>query len=58
MITFDGVKFDWTSIKEQFIKCSKILKKGELIKSENFGLFDAMSAIEIMDAKMDAGKNK
>ena len=28
---------------------------GEMIHSERFSLFDAMSALEIMDPKMDAG---
>ncbi|CAM6083048.1 unnamed protein product [Calypogeia fissa] len=31
------------------------LKVGELIHGENFSLFEAMSALEIMDPKMDAG---
>lgn len=31
------------------------LKLGELLHDEMFGLFDAMSAIEMMDPKMDAG---
>lgn len=31
------------------------LKLGELLHDEQFGLFEAMSAIEMMDPKMDAG---
>lgn len=31
------------------------LKLGELVRHEVFGLFEAMSAIEMMDPKMDAG---
>lgn len=31
------------------------LKLGELLHDEFFGLFEAMSAIEMMDPKMDAG---
>lgn len=31
------------------------LNLGELLHDENFGLFEAMSAIEMMDPKMDAG---
>ena len=34
------------------------LSLGELIHDENFGLFEAMSAIEMMDPKMDAGMRK
>lgn len=32
-----------------------VLKLGELFHDELFGLFEAMSAIEMMDPKMDAG---
>lgn len=31
------------------------LSLGELMHNEMFGLFEAMSAIEMMDPKMDAG---
>lgn len=31
------------------------LELGELLHDESFGLFEAMSAIEMMDPKMDAG---
>src|SRR5688572_20904567 len=31
------------------------LKLGELVHDDMFGLFEAMSAIEMMDPKMDAG---
>ena len=31
------------------------LSLGELVHDESFGLFEAMSAIEMMDPKMDAG---
>ncbi|MQL86790.1 hypothetical protein Taro_019330, partial [Colocasia esculenta] len=34
------------------------LKDGELIHGENFSLFAAMSALEIMDPKMDSGMEK
>ena len=36
----------------------KDLKLGELAHDELFGLFEAMSAIEMMDPKMDAGMNQ
>lgn len=32
-----------------------MLDLGELLHDELFGLFEAMSAIEMMDPKMDAG---
>ncbi|XP_057868332.2 uncharacterized protein LOC131075505 isoform X2 [Cryptomeria japonica] len=39
----------------QFAALAKELQVGELIHGENFSLFEAMSALEIMDPKMDAG---
>lgn len=35
--------------------CVLELELGELLHDELFGLFEAMSAIEMMDPKMDAG---
>lgn len=37
------------------IFCAIDLKLGELVHNKFFGLFEAMSAIEMMDPKMDAG---
>lgn len=42
-------------ITSEFFECCDDLKLGELLLQEEFGLFDAMSAIEMMDPKMDAG---
>ncbi|CAG0915848.1 unnamed protein product [Notodromas monacha] len=47
--------YDWTDITKDFWESAKELSLGELIHDENFGLFEAMSAIEMMDPKMDAG---
>lgn len=53
----------WNSIK-RYSDCGEILvahsnvaglELGELLHDELFGLFEAMSAIEMMDPKMDAG---
>jgi len=46
---------EWTDIKDEFWKASEDLQLGELVHDNLFGLFEAMSAIEIMDPKMDAG---
>lgn len=35
--------------------CFSDLELGELLHDDVFGLFEAMSAIEMMDPKMDAG---
>ncbi|KAF2364703.1 NatC N(alpha)-terminal acetyltransferase Mak10 subunit [Trinorchestia longiramus] len=46
---------NWTDITAEFFDASKELDLGELLHDELFGLFEAMSAIEMMDPKMDAG---
>ena len=38
----------------QIIKLHRV-SLGELLHDDMFGLFEAMSAIELMDPKMDAG---
>lgn len=51
-----GLKlYNWETITDEFKKASDGLEIGELVKEPNFGLFEAMSAIELMDPKMDAG---
>jgi len=47
--------YNWFDVKEDFWKSSQSLNLGELVHDNLFGLFEAMSAIEIMDPKMDAG---
>lgn len=49
------VRREWKEITAEFFGCVKELQLGELIHDNMFGLFDAMSAIEMMDPKMDAG---
>lgn len=49
------IQREWKDITTEFFGCVKELKLGELIHDNMFGLFDAMSAIEMMDPKMDAG---
>ncbi|CAH1285825.1 unnamed protein product [Diabrotica balteata] len=43
------------NITSRFQEAVKDLKLGELLHDDLFGLFEAMSAIEMMDPKMDAG---
>ena len=47
--------YNWVDITKTFASVSHTLPIGHLVKDDNFGLFEAMSAIELMDAKMDAG---
>ncbi|OXB64803.1 hypothetical protein ASZ78_010396 [Callipepla squamata] len=46
---------DWIDITQDFEEACRELKLGELLHDKLFGLFEAMSAIEMMDPKMDAG---
>lgn len=45
----------WVDITQDFEDACRELKLGELLHDKLFGLFEAMSAIEMMDPKMDAG---
>lgn len=47
-------KVEWVNITEKFTKMVRHLHPGELVQEADFSLFDAMSAIELMDSKMDA----
>ncbi|XP_059614119.1 N-alpha-acetyltransferase 35, NatC auxiliary subunit homolog [Phlebotomus argentipes] len=47
--------YEWKDITKDFFVAIKDLSLGELMHHELFGLFEAMSAIEMMDPKMDAG---
>uniref|UniRef100_A0A3Q2YVU3 N-alpha-acetyltransferase 35, NatC auxiliary subunit n=2 Tax=Hippocampus comes TaxID=109280 RepID=A0A3Q2YVU3_HIPCM len=46
---------NWVDITHDFKSSCKELSLGELLHDMLFGLFEAMSAIEMMDPKMDAG---
>ncbi|XP_029493170.1 N-alpha-acetyltransferase 35, NatC auxiliary subunit isoform X2 [Oncorhynchus nerka] len=46
---------NWMDITHEFKGACKELNLGELLHDKLFGLFEAMSAIEMMDPKMDAG---
>lgn len=47
--------FEWKDITDDFFNSCEDLELGELLHYELFGLFEAMSAIEMMDKKMDIG---
>ncbi len=47
--------YDWEEVTGGFLDACNQLELGELLHDEMFGLFEAMSAIEMMDPKMDAG---
>ncbi|XP_027920615.1 N-alpha-acetyltransferase 35, NatC auxiliary subunit isoform X3 [Vigna unguiculata] len=45
----------WTDVSPLLDAACQDLQEGELIHGDNFNLFAAMSALEIMDPKMDSG---
>lgn len=45
---------EWVDITNPFIEAASLLAPGELIQEWNFSLLDAMSAVELLDPKMDA----
>lgn len=47
--------YEWKSVTTEFFEACSELSLGELVHDEIFGLFEAMSAIEMMDPKMDVG---
>ncbi|KAK0090668.1 hypothetical protein PV325_009411 [Microctonus aethiopoides] len=53
--TYEPVVYNWVDITQDFFDAITSLELGELLHDELFGLFEAMSAIEMMDPKMDAG---
>lgn len=51
----DEVTYSWKDITQEFVDACSQLKLGELFHDADFGLLEGMSAIEMMDPKMDAG---
>ena len=51
----DSDLYTWQEVTPGFLAACQDLNLGELLHDEMFGLFEAMSAIEMMDPKMDAG---
>lgn len=47
--------YNWVDVTTEFKDAASQLALGELLHDSSFGLFEAMSAIEMMDPKMDAG---
>ncbi|XP_077237951.1 MAK10 homologue isoform X2 [Tasmannia lanceolata] len=50
-----GEQTVWADVSPLLTSACNDLQDGELIHGENFSLFAAMSALEIMDPKMDSG---
>ncbi|PIA15526.1 hypothetical protein COEREDRAFT_63916, partial [Coemansia reversa NRRL 1564] len=46
---------EWINITELMDRGTQALEEGELMKATSFGLFDAMTSIEVMDPRLDMG---
>ncbi|RLN64451.1 hypothetical protein BBJ29_005244 [Phytophthora kernoviae] len=46
---------EWRDVTQLMSAAAKELKVGQLVHEEDFKLFDSMSALELMDPKMDSG---
>jgi len=51
----NAVTYNWVDVTEQFVSDCAQLELGQLLHDDMFGLFEGMSAVEMMDPKMDAG---
>ncbi|GAV07671.1 hypothetical protein RvY_17485 [Ramazzottius varieornatus] len=47
--------YEWKDITQDFLEWTSEMQEGELLSIPSFTLYDAMSAIELMDHKMDVG---
>ena len=47
--------YEWKDITTEFTEWTSEMHEGELLSIPSFTLYDAMSAIELMDHKMDVG---
>lgn len=47
--------YNWTDITSQFAGLCRHLPLGEVVREKDFTLFEAMTALELMDPKMDGG---
>ncbi|EDV21028.1 uncharacterized protein TRIADDRAFT_60373 [Trichoplax adhaerens] len=51
----EQVPIHWKDITQAFQNSCQELKPGELVHDQYFSLYEAMSAVELMDPKMDSG---
>lgn len=47
-------RIEYVDITERLLESQKQMKEGQFIISENFTLYDAMNATEVMDPKIDS----
>ena len=53
--TIGDTTYNWTDVTDRFADLCHRLPVGDLIRDRDFTLFEAMTALELMDPKMDGG---
>ncbi|CAF1042715.1 unnamed protein product [Adineta steineri] len=53
--TIGNTTYNWTDVTGQFADLCHNLNIGEVVRDRDFTLFEAMTALELMDPKMDGG---
>ncbi|CAF3203760.1 unnamed protein product [Rotaria socialis] len=53
--TIGDTTYDWTDATSHFADLCRHLPIGEVVRDADFTLFEAMTALELMDPKMDGG---
>ncbi|CAF1111073.1 unnamed protein product [Rotaria sordida] len=53
--TIGDTTYNWTDVTSQFADLCHHLPIGEVVRDKDFTLFEAMTALELMDPKMDGG---
>jgi N-alpha-acetyltransferase 35, NatC auxiliary subunit len=53
--TIGETVYNWTDVTQQFASLCQHLPIGEVVRERDFTLFEAMTALELMDPKMDGG---
>jgi hypothetical protein len=53
--TIGDTTYNWNDVTNQFADYCRHLPLGEVVRDKDFTLFEAMTALELMDPKMDGG---
>jgi len=53
--TIGETVYHWTNVTTDFADICRQLPLGEVVRDQDFSLFEAMTALELMDPKMDGG---
>ncbi|UJR31819.1 hypothetical protein I4U23_019296 [Adineta vaga] len=54
--TIGDTTYNWTDVTTQFADLCQTLSIGEVLRDRDFTLFEAMTALELMDPKMDGNR--